>query len=351
LLAAAQMQAFTRSAYVRLAGAGLVGVAGVDVSFFVPTTADWRILGVCGALAVSLVLLVSLPHGRAPDDGVLSLAEWLRRLRLTTGPVTVTKLRFDDRLNARGTTAEKRRAEEWRRRNVAFRLGASLSRRGGAATWASPTILWTFEPEAASRSRDAGRDAEQLVRASAGLVDASPDRRDWPDSRAAATELAEDALASMPGDDRLVRVGAAHGVIAEAGAALPSVRLLIADFEHRFPTGIAYDTTEPPPGALTSMSSRQRAEIYRAALLFARGMRRGRGPNDREVTALVANGSLRAIFAIDRRGSAPARRAWQDAVNAWTIRAAAGAPLTQTRSARDDSATDGDTAATEGVML
>lgn len=348
LLAAAQMQAFTRSAYMRLAVAGLVGVTGVAASFFVPTSADWRMLGVCAALAVSLVLLISLPSGRAPDDGVIDMPEWLRRLRMTNGLVTVTKLRFDDRLDTRGTTAEKRRAEEWRRRNVAFRLGGSLVRRGGAATWIAPTWLWAFEPAAAARSRD----AEDLVRASAGLVDAAPDHRDWADSRSAAIELGEEALAVSLGADRDAQSKAAQAaVVAEAGARLPSVGLLIADFVRRFPTGIAYDTAEPPPDALTSISSRQRAEIYRAALLFARGMRRGRGPNDREVTALVSNGSLRAIFAIDRHESAPARRAWRDTVNAWTIRAAAGGPLTGAQPVERKPAHDGDAATGEAAML
>ncbi len=348
VLAAAQMQAFTRNAYLRLATAGLVGVAGVAASFWLPTTADWRMLGVCGALAVSLLLLVSLPAGRASDDGVVALPEWLRRLRAAGGAVRVTKLRFDDRSSNRGTTAEKRRAEAWRRRNVGYRLGASLLRRGGAAAWISPTVLWTFEPEPAARSRD----AEDLVRASAGLVDASPDRRDWPDSRAAATELAEEALALWPGDDaEAARRAEPTPVVADAGAPLPSVGLLIADFARRFPAGIAYDTAAPPPALLTTMPSRQRAEIYRAALLFARGMRRGRGPNDREVTALVSNGSLRAIFAVDRHESAPARRAWRDTVNAWTVRAAAGVPVTGTRPVGDEPAPEGDATAAEVAIL
>jgi len=337
ILAAAQMQAFTRTAYTRLAAAGLVGVAGVAASFFLPAPADWRMLGVCAALGVSLALLVSLPQGRPPDEGVVAPPEWLRRLRLATGPITVTKLHFDDRLDTRGTTAEKRRAEEWRRRNVAFRLGASLHRRGGAAAWISPTMLWAFEPTAAGRSRDAGH----LVRGAAGLVDAAPEQTEWLDSRTAALELVEVVLV-ISGDTR---------VTGDAGAPLPSVGLLVADFERRFPSGIAYDTAKAPPDPLTTMSSRQRAEIYRAALLVARGVRRGRGPNDREVTALVANGSLRAIFAIDRTESAPARRAWRDAVNAWTIRAAAGAPLTGALPTERDAAKEGDASATEVAML
>lgn len=343
VLAAAQMQAFTRSAYLRLAAAGLVGVAGVAASFWLPGPADWRILGVSAALAVSLLLLVGLPHGRASDDGLVALPEWLRRLRADGGPVRVTKLRFDDRLNNRGTTAEKRRAEDWRRRNVANRLGATLVRRRGAATWISPTVLWTFEHAAGGDARgDAGRDAGDLVRATGGLVDASPDGRDWSDPRAAAMELAEEALA-------VGRVGGAE--VPVRGVPLPSVALLVADFAGRFPTGIAYDTSEAPPPLLTSMGSRQRAEIYRAALHYARGMRRGRGPNDREVTALVSNGALRAIFAIDRHESAPARRAWRDTVTAWTVRAAAGAPITGTRPAEDESAPEGEATAGEAAML
>ncbi|MEX2546564.1 MAG: hypothetical protein WD830_02095 [Chloroflexota bacterium] len=356
VLAAAQMQAFTRGAYVRLTAAGAVGVAAVVACFALPLAADGRLVAISAALLASLLLLLSLRGGGASDEGVIAFPEWLVRLR-TVGrrspTVTVTRLTFDDRVSGRGSTAEARRAEGWRRRNVAHRLGAALQRRGGAATWVTPQMLWTFAPA----GQPAAPGAEQLARASAGLIDSAPDTREWADPQVAARELAEDGLGLWAaGEGEGARVAAEE--VSVAPSELPSVALLIADFRRLFPNGIAYDTSSPPPAELVAMPSRLRVEIYRAALLFARGLRRGRGPEGWEVTAIVASGSLRAIFAVDKRERSSVRRAWRHLVRAWTVRAAAGVPVSGARpESESTSAADGttptetDAAAREGAML
>jgi hypothetical protein len=181
-------------------------------------------------------------------------------------------------------------------------------------------------------------------------MDSAPVSREWADRQAAALELAEEGLGVWTADDG-VPVSARGSRRQEAKVALlPDVPALIADFGRRFPEGFAYDTSREPPAALVAMPSRLRVEIYRAALLFARGLRRGRGPDNWEVTALVANGSLRAIFAVDRRESSSARRAWRHIVRAWTVRAAAGVPVSGSRPA-SERATENDAAAREGAIL
>ena len=331
VLAAAQMQAFTRTAYLRLSIAGFAGVAGVIACFALPTSADVRLLAVAGVLGASLVLLVSLPHSRGYDDGVISFSDWLLRLRRTTQPVTVTRLRFDNRRSSRGTTAEARRAEAWRQRNVAYRMGSALIRRGGAATWVAPTVLWTFDPRGSATTKP-----EQLVTASAGLIDSRPEATDWPDPAAAALALAEEGLGFEPGG---------------GPSQLPSIAELVDDFGRRFPTGIAYNTSATPPVALTQMASYTRVDIYRAAMLFARGAARGRGPDAWDVSALVENSALRALFAVDRKLDAAARREWSDAVRAWSVRAAAGVPVSSAAPRQDPAPNDKDATAQEAAML
>ena len=72
------------------------------------------------------------------------------------------------------------------------------------------------------------------------------------------------------------------------------------------------------------MTALARVAIYRAALVFARDLRRGPMPDDWEVTSLELDGSLRAIFVVERRAPAGSRRAWRHALRGWTLRAAAG---------------------------
>ena len=147
-------------------------------------------------------------------------------------------------------------------------------------------------------------------------------------------KLAEDALATdLP-----------------AAPGAPAVEQLMSDFARRFPAGMAHDVTGRAPSALARLPSQLRVEIQRAALVFARDLRPARGPDGWEVTALVWEGSLRAIFVVPRRSPASARRAWRELVRAWVVRVAAGTPVVTTGISRTASAAAG-VAAQEAPML
>ncbi|MEO6350271.1 MAG: hypothetical protein ABIP53_06435 [Candidatus Limnocylindrales bacterium] len=312
LLAAAQMQAFTREAYARLALAGVLGVALVAATFAVTLPADIRIVAIAAALGVSWLVLLAIGRSRRVARGVLPVPDWLGALRRSTGPVTVTRLRFDARLHARGTIAERRRAESWRRQAVADRISNQVARHGGAATWGHRDELWVFQPvrtapkTAAVASSTARPAPSPTLRIAAGLVDSQPVVTEWPDPRAAALALAGSALAES----------------------LPTIQALIDDFGRRFPTGIAYEIDgSRPPSALLTLDGAERARIQRAAIRFARGLdsTNGRDKSLWDVSSATVDGSLRAIFVVDRRVNASARRAWRANVRNWNIRAAAGA--------------------------
>jgi hypothetical protein len=305
LLAAAQMQAFTREAYARLALAGTLGVALVAATFGVTLPADIRMAAIAAALGVSLLVLVAVGRRQRRPRGVLSLAEWLAALRRAAGPVTVTRLRFDARLHARGTIAERRRAESWRRRAIADRITSKVWRHGGAATWGQRDELWLFEPVAP----DAGRNTpSNPLRTAAGLVDAQPITTEWPDPGTAALALAG----------------------ARATDALPTIAALLEEFAVRFPKGIGYaiDGSRPPRGLL-ALDGAERSRIQRAAVLFARhvAMAGGREKGRWDVSAAVVDGSLRAIFIVERTESSLPRRAWRATLRTWNIKAAAGVPV------------------------
>jgi len=100
------------------------------------------------------------------------------------------------------------------------------------------------------------------------------------------------------------------GTLGLAGARRePDTDLLLAEFERLFPAGIVYRTGRPPPKALAAIGSRARSELLRAALSYAGDLsevRRARW----DVSALVAEGALEAIFLVDHRGRGAARRRW-----------------------------------------
>jgi hypothetical protein len=306
LLAAAQMRAFTRGSYGRLAIAGAIGMAAIAVAMGGlggPGASEARIVAVSGVMAATLLLLLALPEPRGPGDGLTSFPEWLQRLRGVAGSVIVTSLAFDDRVSARGVTAEARRAEEWRRRRVAAQLGRSFRARGGAVAWASRTELRAFEP--AGRTA-ALADASTIARQAGGLV----------------RSVLCDVHATGPTAALLVaglEASARGGV-----AAFPAEAAVVAEFRRRFPRGLAFDPAGPVTPAIAGLSSADRAEAYRAALVFCRDLRGIPWPRRTDVTALAPGGELRLIFLVDRREDRATRRGWRETVRAWTLLAAAG---------------------------
>ncbi|HLB43766.1 MAG TPA: hypothetical protein VJK49_00150, partial [Candidatus Limnocylindrales bacterium] len=213
LLAAVQMQAFTRLAYARLTAVGVLGVAAVISAFVLFPGAESRLLAVAAVLGLSFALLLVLPPGPAPTDGVVPLSDWLRRLRAVRGPVRALQLVFDARLDARGTTVEVRRTEAWRRREVARRVGERLVRADGRATWVTPTRLWCFEP--------AGRAsvAATAVALGAGLVDRPALVTEHADGAQAAVALAGEVVGSQTFAGAGAGVGAGVAGVGTAGVA------------------------------------------------------------------------------------------------------------------------------------
>jgi hypothetical protein len=296
LLASAQVRTFTAGAYRRLSLVGAAGSVGALIVLVAMPSEAARLVGLGVVLGISFLALLALPPPADPEDRVLGASDWLARLRDVPGPTTVTHVRFDTRTRARGVTAEERRADMWRRRQIGRRVGTHVRREGGAATWSSPFELAWFGPRL---------DAAWIAQAAGGLVVARPTVTTFPTGAAAA----EAALRSALSLDHAMPVPAAGPLLAEFGAG--------------FPTGIVYDADRPAPRALAEMSSRERSAIMRAALRFARDLATDRDPPDWDVTALAAAGRLRAIFVVSRREDSTARRRWARAVRAWDLTVAA----------------------------
>lgn len=317
VLAAAQMQAFTRTVYARLALAGVVGVVGLELVFNVVTQGDARLLGASLALAASLAVLLILPPPTDPGDLVLAPGDWLRMMRKQRGPVWMARLRLDPSLAARTATPETRRAEEWRRDEVAGRIAQRIHRRAGAAARVGAHELWLLMP-----AERRVVDQRALVRQGAGLVRAA-ETSIYDDPSAAARDLADAALRAWADNGAPARSTAAQS----SNAPLTAVTGLLGDFAARFPKAIAYDTTGRVPAPLANMKSDLRVEIYRSALRFARDMRGGGESDEWDVTALIDDGLLRAVFAVARTEDLSARRAWLRRIRVWNMRRAGGAPV------------------------
>jgi hypothetical protein len=300
LLAAAQIQAFSSESYERLTVVGGFGVLALVGLFRATRDDELLILAIAAILAVSFVMLLLSARGGRHDRPLVSLPDFFLALRRASGPVTVTRLSFDTRLDVRGTTAEARRAELARRDAAADRIARRVARSAGAAAWSSPIELWTFATAAAA----AAPDPAELVRLAGGLVDRAPLVSSPDNGLAAARELA---------------------AIATRGTTPPaSATALIADFARRFPSGICYDLSVAPPAALKQLPAEQRSEMYRDALAFAGQLKPSRRLDEFDVTALAVDGTLRAVFIVDKATDERLRRTWRNLLRDQMVRASAG---------------------------
>ena len=282
LLASVQMRAFTDGAYLRLALVGGLASLGALAALAATTSEAGRLAVLSLVLAAAFVaLLVSSRTTSDAEHPLLTVPEWLAQLQRVGHAITVTQLRFDTRSLARGVTAEARQTEEWRRQQVAGRIAARVNGAGGAVTWIGPHHLVWFGPMI---------DLSRIVRLGGGLIADRP--------ASSRFETGADAARAV------------CGTLGLAGARRePDTDLLLAEFERLFPAGIVYRTGRPPPKALAAIGSRVRSELLRAALSYAGDLsevRRARW----DVSALVAEGALEAIFLVDHRGRGAARRRW-----------------------------------------
>ena len=304
LFASVQMRAFTDGAYVRLALVGVLSSLGSLAALSVTTSEAGR-LAVLGLVLTAsfVVLLVCSSTTHDNENPVLTLPEWLARLRRVRHAVTVTQVRFDARSQARGVTAEERQTEAWRRRQIAARVATRVERTGGAVTWLGPHELVWFGPVI---------DVAWIVRLGGGLIAHRPTSSRF--------ESGADGAGAMCGTLGL-----------EAASCAPDPELLMAEFESLFPAGIVYRAGRPAPDEMAAIGSRVRSELFRAALSYARDLTEVRQARW-DVSALVGEGALEAIFLVDHRGQGAARRRWTKLVRTQNLLSAAlGGPPAKAR--------------------
>jgi hypothetical protein len=296
LLASAQMQAFSARSYERLTVVGGFGVLALIGVFRYTHNEELQVFAIAAVLAASFVALLLTSTDTDNDERLLSMPDFLLRLRHVRGPVTVTRLGFDTRLEARGTWVLAGGAVLAGRDAAADRIAAATARQNGAAAWLSPTELWLYAPDGS---------ADVPVALAAGLIDRSPARSNYAGGAQAARELATIATRN-------------------ASPAVQTANSLIADFARRFPNGICYELSSPPPAALKALPADVRGEIYRDALAFAGQLKLSRRLPDLEVTSLVDDGVLRAVFVVDKAVDERRRKTWRNTLRDWMTRAAAG---------------------------
>ena len=306
LLAAEQMAAFAERAYVALAanaGACLAGYVAVGVVVRDDVTT------VLLLAAVSLVGFVALRRRRdrlAEDSDPLPWpTEWLASLRTIEGPVRVSAGRFYT--DPAGTADD----DEWRRRQVARRLGWALGSRG-SATQIEPGVLAWYE----------ALDDDQLALTEHSLPSVGGGLVEWLGAHSGAngaTALRSAAASGLLGRD-------VASAVARNGSTSVDPSELRATFESMIRSGVVYAPEEPIPTHLGEATSDEKRAVIMDAVAFARELQVTRPRSRFRVTAFCPAGELRLIFLVPSRVPRRQSQRWSALIRRANLQAAALGP-------------------------
>lgn len=320
LLGLAQMEAFTRGAFRRVA----VGGIGLGVGLAAAAPAAAR--GVDPLLFVGIVSLASAAatrlagrmwHGGrgGPADAMLP-TQWLTALRSTPGAVNVGTLRVPRGAWGPRPSQGDDRADGWRARRLARRLARVAGPDGGVTSLPPDRLLWFVPARVPGRGRRPLLDAAQALRAAGGRVRQLRTGGPFADGRTAVAEVV------------------AWGAIEQARAVSnePSVSLieparLIERFGALLPDGVVLRSGSSADDAW--LSGRRRRTVLFAATAYARDLEPDRRALPLEVTAWCPAGRLEMLFVAHASAPRNARRRWCAELRAANLEAAAGGPLTR----------------------
>ena len=311
LLAAAQVQSFSREAYGEVLKSGLLVASGFMVLGILGGNERAKVLSF-SAITLAAFFMLRARQGKVEKEvesrQLLWPVEWLARIRGVARPVSVSVAEFPE--NGRGSQARGKLAKEdlWRRSQIADRIAARLGPRGGVTLVAPDRIVWYEEA-------DCGRPITEgwILSLGAGLF-----------QFIRSTGVQENGLAALnvavrekiPGD----------GLAEDLDDGFHPVRFadVRGDFVSRFPDGMIYDAREPAVNFLGGLSPAERHSVWRDAIEFARGTGLYTVGSPFEVTAFCPAGELRAIFVVDRRVPRRLRSGWRRAILRFNLRASAG---------------------------
>ncbi len=313
LLAAVQVQSFSRGAYGVLLTSGALLMGGF--------VAVGRIVGGEGVqlIWISVIMLSTFFVLRGRLERVerdrehrrlLWPSEWLARLGSVTTPVRVSAAQFwvDPNDENEGNIERWARDNRWRHGQVGERIAVKIGVEGGVTLVRPGRIVW-YELAAGVHSRS----LEWIMIQGAGLL------RSIGHTGIEASGLA--ALKSATARDLL-----GDDLSGDLSKGVEPVRLADVHeaFRALFPGGVIYDPNQPAAPLFDGSSSNDRSLIWRDAMEFARGTRPRRENPAFEVTALCPGGQLQSLFLVDRRAKQALRSEWRQAIRQFNLRASLG---------------------------
>jgi hypothetical protein len=311
LLAAAQVQSFSREAYGEVLRSGLLVASGFIVLGLLGGTERVKLLSF-SAIILAAFFMLRARQGKVEKEvesrQLLWPVEWLARIREVAKPVSVSAAEFPENGWAGQTRGKSAREDLWRRSQIADRIAARLGPKGGATLMARDRIVW-YEEADCSRPITEG----WILSLGAGQFQSIR-----------STGLQENGLGALNTAASLKIPG--EGLSEDLNDGAEPVRFadVRGEFISRFPGGLIYDAREPAVDFLDGLSPMERHSVWRDAIEFSRGTGLYTVESPFEVTTFCPAGELRAIFVVDRRVPRRLRSGWRRAILRFNLRASAG---------------------------
>jgi hypothetical protein len=300
-LAAAQMRAYTRGAYVRLFLSGIIILAGhFAAMIFIAGTAEFL------AVASVVTLIGGAIAGRLAGESTwrpghsepLCLAEWLARTRSLQGSIAVSSAEFVREPSLeRDHPVRRRERERYILQQIAGIIAAKLDGRGTAAVSAPSRLVWS-EPHI----RESLLKEEWLLSLGAGRI-----------KRLETTGPQAGGIAAL-------HQAAKMGFFGQSLKPIPCAyaEKTCGDL---FPEVPSFSANSPPE-LIRRLSSAERRAILADAAAFASDFRVFRRRSSFDVLAFSENGTPRWIFLLDRKMPRPQRNHLRSTVRRLNLQAA-----------------------------
>jgi hypothetical protein len=301
-LAFSQVRFFTEHRYGALIALGGALIAAMlYAQWGIPGEAE-RFGFYAAALVVGMLCMTPIalrPLGRAARGGVVSLPDWVARVRSVNEPVRIRGVRFAKNVSELQIT------------EIARRVGASVGAAGEMARVGSRQVSWFEIGRATGTPSD-----ESLLTWSGGLVLSL--RR---------TEMAETGADAFVAAQRAGIIDGRVLPLAVAGRSMYDVPRLLERFKRMFPDGSVFDLEESRLRREKILSASELRDIMFNAIQYCKDFSPPRRRSAFDVSTLLINGEIRIIFAIPARIMPKARRRWRELINRTNLAIASGTKI------------------------
>lgn len=256
------------------------------------------------ALLSTLLLLIPgslFRFSKSSGQKMLSLPEWINRLRGIKSPVRIRAIKIDSE------------GGDYQVSSIAARLLGGTAKQTAATRIGKGRIVW-FEHQALKKSPS----EQTLFTCGSGMLNSVK-------SIPYADSGEEALLAAQQGG----LLGSSISNLAIASDRHFDINEITDSFREKFPGGFCFNTRTHRADGPRPLTSEQRREVFYSAIRYSKSPFQRMEPRHFDVSTLLVGNEIRMIFAIPANVASKSRRLWKSFTNEFNVMCASGARVNE----------------------